>query len=368
MSKTLLYILLISCWHNGFGQFIENFDICERADLEADCWLFNACNVTPVPSRGNGCFLISSPMPTDTATATTPALALTPGQLLVLNFNHQLTKPADKPRKIIVYLWDIEKRVRFSPLRTPLNLTYNDRGMSLTTTSFNIPTNSSGKHRLIFAMISEGGEAQILIDNISIISNGLRRLDEPGSCKGQPPTATTINDLTSKPDQCRIRLTWTIPNNNLATSFTIQRSSDGLEFKDIGRVAVSGSGPAQPYSYIDTEPLLKNYYRIRQTDLSGRVIFSNVVQISDPCEGTQVVISQPNNNVFLLRAKSSDPSVKEIGVAQLINVQGIILKSRSLIAGVPVTFDGSGLPVGTYIIRVQNNRNHLLLSQKITIY
>ena len=63
--------------------------------------------------------------------------------------------------------------------------------------------------------------------------------------------------------------------------FTIERSTDGMNFEDV--VLVDGAGnsstPIQ-YSTIDENPLIgRSYYRLKQTDFDGKFTYSNIIYV-----------------------------------------------------------------------------------------
>ncbi len=371
MLSRLVCILFFLSSQLAVAQLIESFNACDRVPLEADCWIFNACNVTPVSgSTSTNCALITSPQVSDTATATTPAFAIPAGQQITLQFKFQLLKASNSPRKIQVYLWDIEKNTRKSiyqfsypsdPTKQALSI-YNVNHTS------SIANDASGKFRLLFLMVCGGDAAQLTVDDIYFGSApSFRRLDTPGTCRGQSNTVV-VNNLTAKINQCQVHLSWSIPANTIVTSFIVQKSTDGTEYKDYGLVPVIGSGTNQAYDYIDTEPALKTFYRVRQVDLTGRITFSNIVEVIDPCEGIRINLEQPGINIYIINGKSSDPSLKQLGTAYLCNVQGIILKSKTVSVSSPVVFDCSSYPTGTYVIRVQNTKEYPIINQKITVY
>jgi len=83
-----------------------------------------------------------------------------------------------------------------------------------------------------------------------------------------------------------VLLQWSCASEESNNYFTIERSHDGLEFKDILGV-VNGAGTSAEttsYSFVDQNPYKGvNYYRLRQTDYNGRYDFSElqVVQLFD---------------------------------------------------------------------------------------
>lgn len=73
MFKRTVILLLLFYSKLTNAQLIENFDGCDRAPLEADCWLFNACNVTLISHVAATCTFPQVSGTTVTITGTKPA-------------------------------------------------------------------------------------------------------------------------------------------------------------------------------------------------------------------------------------------------------------------------------------------------------
>lgn len=79
------------------------------------------------------------------------------------------------------------------------------------------------------------------------------------------------------------KLSWvtaTETNNDL---FTVERSSNGYTWEEIGTVDGSGnSSQAIRYSFVDSSPNSGiNYYRLKQTDFDGRFEYFNIIAIDN---------------------------------------------------------------------------------------
>lgn len=76
-----------------------------------------------------------------------------------------------------------------------------------------------------------------------------------------------------------IQLTWRTAVEISNYFFAIERSADGRDFAEIGRLPGAGtSHEIQEYSFTDERPLAgSNYYRLRQVDFDGRFSYSKVV-------------------------------------------------------------------------------------------
>jgi len=98
------------------------------------------------------------------------------------------------------------------------------------------------------------------------------------------PTALPI-DLVSftaeNIDNKEVALKWLTATEINSDYFDIQRSLDGVNFADIGKVSAAGNSTVeQSYEFTDEEPAFGEiYYRLRQVDFDGSVTYSEVLQV-----------------------------------------------------------------------------------------
>jgi len=70
-----------------------------------------------------------------------------------------------------------------------------------------------------------------------------------------------------------VLLTWTTSLKDKGGFFTLERSTDGENFKILkGTIATS----QQKYELYDFSPYVKTYYRVKQTDALGSVTYSPI--------------------------------------------------------------------------------------------
>jgi hypothetical protein len=94
----------------------------------------------------------------------------------------------------------------------------------------------------------------------------------------------------------QVILNWSTGSEINNDHFTVQRSADGTNWEDLGTVKGAGnSSLVQDYSYTvaaANEPV--TYFRLRQTDLDGRSLYSNVIGVNTIQQETSVVKLYPN--------------------------------------------------------------------------
>ena len=79
-----------------------------------------------------------------------------------------------------------------------------------------------------------------------------------------------------------VELTWTTLSETNNDFFTVQRSSDGIDFEIVTYVGGAGnSNQALYYSTVDHDPYYGvSYYRFKQTDYDGQFTYSDVVAVN----------------------------------------------------------------------------------------
>ncbi|MCB9500284.1 MAG: T9SS type A sorting domain-containing protein [Chitinophagales bacterium] len=95
--------------------------------------------------------------------------------------------------------------------------------------------------------------------------------------------------------------------------FTVQRSSDGLIFEDLGIIQGAGNSTSIiKYEYLDAEPLVGlSYYRIKQTDFDGQYDFSPI----------RSIIRSPENELSIFPNPLKGDQLSFSGVSDLCNFQ-----------------------------------------------
>jgi len=96
-------------------------------------------------------------------------------------------------------------------------------------------------------------------------------------------------------DESGIKLTWATATEENFDKFIVERSSDGIDFVEMGEVNGAGvnTKDRRDYSFTDDAPLAyRNYYRLKNLDLDGKVDYSNIVKVET--ENEQRIYISPN--------------------------------------------------------------------------
>ena len=147
------------------------------------------------------------------------------------------------------------------------------------------------------------------------------------------------------------KLNWEVSKGSTPDRFEILRSTDGINFSEIG--TVSGSAQQQSYVYDDLQlPLQVTYYRLRLFDTDGTSSLSRVVLVSNG--GKRLLITSILPTVVKSGARLNISST-ESGSMQLVITDSYGRIVRKQVTGITsgnqqVALDLQTLATGTYLV------------------
>jgi len=154
--------------------------------------------------------------------------------------------------------------------------------------------------------------------------------------------------FTASNQKDKVLLQWETLSETNTLHYTIQYSSNGSTFENIGKVAAAGnSNIGRKYQYIHQNPLpVTGYYRLQQMDIDGRQMYSAVIKNN---------FKQDNDADFLIPATmivngTLQINVQKPAVIDLINIEGKVLYKWNMNTGVHY-LNISSLTKGLYYLR-----------------
>ncbi|HTI09462.1 MAG TPA: T9SS type A sorting domain-containing protein [Puia sp.] len=167
----------------------------------------------------------------------------------------------------------------------------------------------------------------------------------------------TWGSFTVTADGDQAHLSWTTLQESNTSHFTIQRSTDGVNFAPIGTVTAKGnSSSVSSYSFTDVNPNLQgfDYYRLAETDLDGKSNFS-LVRVVNFGKGKAVIVQTSPNPV----RDMLNIVVQEDNITILLNdMSGKVVKTMRLAQGFHQT-SLSDLPGGVYQLTIVQGQNKI---------
>jgi hypothetical protein len=148
-----------------------------------------------------------------------------------------------------------------------------------------------------------------------------------------------------------VLLTWKVSKKS-SNHYTVQRSTDGRNWITIA--TVNNHSAISDLSYTDRNPLTgKNYYRVSETDVDGKITFSDVkfINFDSEFESFQVISTQPG----MIRIKISKPST-----IRLFSSTGRLISSKFFEKGEQL-FNYGNISSGIYILKSEDHTEKVLI-------
>lgn len=175
-----------------------------------------------------------------------------------------------------------------------------------------------------------------------------------------------------------VRINWETLSENNSDYFEVLRSSNGIDFKTLGKIPAAGiSIEALSYIFIDKEPILNqmSFYRLKQVDLTGDFTYT-------PTKSIEVLDFQENKMTFLpnpvhqggcifvdflatqdypnATLQVFDTAGRELADLKTILPNGLIEGFNKIIV------DTTNLPEGIYFLNVHDGRE-VLANQTVVV-
>ena len=110
------------------------------------------------------------------------------------------------------------------------------------------------------------------------------------------PLPVTIEYFRGKTQNNANVLNWKISCGSSSVTFDLQRSSNGRDFSSIGNFTVMQERCDLPFDFTDTKPLSgTNYYRLKMSESSGEVTYSNIISVINKKNGFELVRMYPTS-------------------------------------------------------------------------
>ncbi len=177
--------------------------------------------------------------------------------------------------------------------------------------------------------------------NASVNTVGIYKLELTESRNGCKDTAITpvqnllvlpltLGEFTAAYKNGFTRMSWFTSAEYNTSYFEIERSSDGINFKPVGRVSANGnSNSRSDYGFSDIlTPKGLSYYRLRSVDVDGTFTFSKVVAINSGAVGISLLLVYPNPFGHKVQVRIESEKADNIQI-RLLNYAGVVIRSQA---------------------------------------
>ncbi len=168
------------------------------------------------------------------------------------------------------------------------------------------------------------------------------------------PLPVTLTDFQVQRSGVTNTVSWKTSQELNSSYFSIQRSNDGSNFTEIGRVKASGkSATIKNYSFADAAPKKgNNYYRIRMLDLDNSGKYSDIKNVRNDALLVFSLYPNPVRASLILEWNAESAGKADIIITDMSG-RTFYNKESDIISGNnKVTLDASKFAKGVYNIKV----------------
>jgi hypothetical protein len=167
------------------------------------------------------------------------------------------------------------------------------------------------------------------------------------------PAPVELAYFSANNDDANVILTWQTASEQNNSHFSIEKSTDGSNFLEIGREEGQGTTLETPeYQFTDFAPSTGvSYYRLRQIDFDGNFTFSNIA--SADFKGKEKTAIYPTPTTGRLNIKPLESFGPESDL-MIFDKLGRLLKALSIDEDAEfLELDVTDLPVPTYFLKLR---------------
>jgi hypothetical protein len=373
-----VFLLLGSC---AYSQGLQNIVLTAKANATngLDIYAKNISSSTISGPIGLGgltlCVLVpASVSPQPTVSIATTVTSLTFGPVVSTTETTTINSAS-----YYVYTFNgatLSATVNFAPNTEVLIATYNFTGIPLQTSN------------VLLAMLAAGGPTQS--DYCYIAPGGTDETDysnpfysdiasDPGLHNANGANDPSVNGLSylavagvtlpvkftgfsATKSNDNALLNWAVSNEGPTTDhYEIERSFDGVDFKDVASVSVKGNGTltSNNYSYTDDNISSLNsngviYYRVEQVDKNGNVSYTSIQAVR--LTNSLVISAYPNPVKDVVSLTLNLPDAASISL-DLSDAHGQHLQKLEIAGSKGANFSSlnmSGYASGSYLLKVNS--------------
>ena len=172
-----------------------------------------------------------------------------------------------------------------------------------------------------------------------------------------------ISITASLVDKTSSMVQWVVATPTVnSDKFEVEYSADGRNWSSIGIVKISNANQGN-YRFLHTNiPGGNLYYRIREIDIDGAYVYSNIVLLHNKNTSSSFVIfPNPANNYITITAPTNGAGKTQIILYDAVGKQ----LTSSTMTGTTEEINTVGFPNGAYLLKIKNDG--MVTTQKVLI-
>jgi hypothetical protein len=162
------------------------------------------------------------------------------------------------------------------------------------------------------------------------------------------------------PEQNKIRINWTTISESNNAFFTIEKSTNGQDWKSIGTIeGADNSFKKTRYEFYDYNPISGiQYYRLKQTDFDGNSLVFNIISLNFSNKNPNVIAVYPNPaKDYVAIEIAENEKLQEETFVRFISPQGKIVLELVIFQETKTIVDLKGFIPGVYFVEIQNSES-----------
>lgn len=184
-----------------------------------------------------------------------------------------------------------------------------------------------------------------------------------GTLIGNPLPIELLNFSANKVGE-DVQLNWTTTSEINNNYFTVERSKDGISFEKVLQVkGAKNSNSVLNYSAMDDKPYEGiSYYRLKQTDMNGKFVYENMVEVN--FKKLFNATMYPNPFSTSLTMMINDTSQTTHYTICIYNAQGEEV-TNTIVNKQLTVFETGNLSSGVYFYKMLDNNTQAIQSGKL---
>ncbi len=175
------------------------------------------------------------------------------------------------------------------------------------------------------------------------------------------PLPVNLLYFTATKNGAQAELNWATAGETNSSYFNVQRSTDGINWYTVGKVAAAGNSSAvMEYSFIDSQlPVGIVYYKIVEVDLDNSSQSSEIAKINTLTDLNVSILPNPNNGNFTVQIQGN-PENTVIAVVNTLG-QTVYEKTEEISSNFSREMNFSSFSKGIYYLSVKNSTEHKIV-------
>lgn len=126
-----------------------------------------------------------------------------------------------------------------------------------------------------------------------------------------------------------VELKWITLKENDISHFEVERSTDGINFRQIGKIAATGDNVTNTdYTYLDIRAEKgSNFYRLVLIDRDGNFTYSKIITIGVEIKGISLQVVYPNPFSKKVQIKVSSEDDEQVTI-RIIDNSGVVVRTQ----------------------------------------